>query len=314
MKALSGTLLALLLASGCSSSDTDSSAPPADGGTGSPEGAASTEAETSKLGGCILTTPIGDVPDDLYMESDVTATDAYPPFDKSLSVYGITLIARNEATDDFMRLVATAIKEVFPRDESLDLETQAEILRNLYRYNTTIPVPVGRDMEFVEENEAAWDQTTNHNTVCDIIMEGVNGQVMEVVEHILHFVSDVGLHYTFPDDWGISQTSTLAQAMDRAVELGYYDVGGYDDIDEPEVRHRVEIQEFAYWVISTAWNLQEAYGPQNEEEWTISDSADLEAKMPELYAMYERTVGRAMRAPSAATLAAIGPTRAEEGE
>ncbi len=31
------------------------------------------------------------------------------------------------------------------------------------------------------------------------------------------------------------------------------------------MRDRVLIQEFAYWAISTAWNLQEVYGPHEDE-------------------------------------------------
>ena len=145
-------------------------------------------------------------------------------------------------------------------------------------------------------------------------MEGVPGQVMEVVEHILHYISDVGLHFAFPAEWGISPDSELAQAMDRAVQAGYYDASSYDEIDEDGVRFRVAMQEFAYWVISTAWNLQADYGPVGEGEWTITDAADLQGKMPDLYAMVERTVGRTMVAPSLETLRSIGPTRAEEAQ
>ncbi len=67
------------------------------------------------------------------------------------------------------------------------------------------------------------------------------GQVMEVVEHILHFVSDVGLHYTFPNEWGISKKSKLWEAMQEAVEKGYYDISSYADIDEENVRDRVTL-------------------------------------------------------------------------
>ncbi len=279
-------------------------------------GPAATEAPTESgpthLGGCILLSPIGEVPADPYEENDVVATDEYPPFTKKLTVYGLTLVARDDASDEFMQKVATTIREIFPRDETLDLEKQEEILKNQYRYNAVIPVPVGRDMGFIEEDEAAWDLTTSQNSVCDIIMEGVEGQVMEVVEHILHYVSDVGLHYTFPDDWGISETSALAKAMQKSIDEGYYNVEQYGDVDRGEERRRVTMQEFAYWIISTAWNLQEPYGPQDNEEWTIRNQEDLKAKLPELYEAYERTVGRTMVAPSLETLRGIGPTRAEE--
>jgi hypothetical protein len=30
------------------------------------------------------------------------------------------------------------------------------------------------------------------------------GQVMEVVEHIVHYANDVGFHYTLPKEWGMS--------------------------------------------------------------------------------------------------------------
>lgn len=57
---------------------------------------------------------------DLYQESDVVATDEYGPFTKKLSVYGITLIARDDASDAFMKRVAKTIKEIFPQDERMD--------------------------------------------------------------------------------------------------------------------------------------------------------------------------------------------------
>jgi hypothetical protein len=36
--------------------------------------------------GAILKSPIGNVPDDLYMETDIISTDEYKPFTKKLTV------------------------------------------------------------------------------------------------------------------------------------------------------------------------------------------------------------------------------------
>ena len=50
--------------------------------------------------------------------------------------------------------------------------------------------------------------------MCDTIFEyGGNGQAMEVVEHILHHITMVGLHYAFNDDWGVSKKSTQFKEM-----------------------------------------------------------------------------------------------------
>lgn len=286
---------------------------PADDPAPAAEEAPDNDAAGRPLGGCILIAPMGAVPDDLYTRTDITASDTYPPFTKELTVYGLTLIGDASVSDPFMQLVADAVTESFPADEGLDLAAQQRVLRSMYEHKALIPFFVGQP-ERDEKFDRDFDPVRIQNSVCDIIMEVDDGQVMEVVEHILHYVSDVGLHFAFPAEWGISTDSELAEAMDRAVEAGYYDIGSYDDIDEDEVRFRVTIQEFAYWVISTAWNLQADYGPQGGDEWTIIDATDLQAKMPELYAMVERTVGRTMVAPSLETLRAIGPTRAEEAQ
>jgi hypothetical protein len=267
---------------------------------------AETATETTGLikthvGGCILAKPSAEVPEDLYQATDVVPTEKYKPFTKKLSVYGITLIGRDDISDGFMQKVAKAIKEIFPQNEAIDTDLQKEVLRNLYRYRTVIPLFRDEDFEFSPEDQEAWDLTTNQNSICDIIMEGVPGQVNEVIEHILHHVTDVGLHYTFTDEWGISKTSKIYFAMQEAIDKGHYNIAQYgEDIDEEE-RTRVLIQEYAYWVIFTAWDLYEPYGPA--AEWKgIKNPYDLMEKLPLSYELFEQTIPRVMAPPSRSTL------------
>lgn len=257
-----------------------------------------TEAVKTHLGGCILVKPAAEAPSDLYQESDIVPTDEYKPFTKKLSVYGITLIGRDDISDDFMRKVAKTIKEMFPQGG--DSELQKEVLRNMYRYRTAIPLFKGEDYEFSPSDEEAWDLTTSKNSICDIIMEGVPGQVNEVVEHILHHVTDVGLHYTFPDEWGISKTSKIYHAMQEAIDKKYYDVSQYGEEDDEE-RNRVLLQEYAYWIIYCSWDLRETYGPK-EAEWSIMNSSELKAKLPQSYQLFESTIPKVMVSPSRSML------------
>ena len=260
-----------------------------------------TESVKTHLGGCILISPAAEAPSALYQESDIVPTDEYKPFTKKLSVYGITLIGRDDISDEFMRKVAKTIKEMFTQGGDIDSELQKEVLRNMYRYRTVIPLFLGEDHEFAPSDEAAWDITTSQNSICDIIMEGVPGQVNEVVEHILHHVTDVGLHYTFPDEWGISKTSKIYHAMQEAIDKGHYNIEQYDEDVDDEERTRVLIQEYAYWVIFTAWDLYEPYGP--EAEWTgIKNPDDLKNKLPLSYEVFKETIPKVMVSPSRSTL------------
>ncbi len=263
--------------------------------------------EETHLGGCILLAPAEEAPRDPYARGDVVPTDEYPPFTKKLSVCGITLIGRDEISNGFMRQVARTIEEMFPQDAIVDAARQREVLTHLHRYRTTIPIFLGDDFGFAsEEEEAAWDRTVGRNSICDIIMEGVPGQVMEVIEHILHHVTDVGLHYTFPDEWGISRESELCRAMEEAIEAGYYEIEQYAELEhEPEIHDRVLLQEFAYWIITCAWNLQEPYGPEDSEWKVIKTAADLEARLPRSHELVRGTIPGVMAPPSRATLDAL---------
>jgi len=260
-----------------------------------------TESVKTHLGDCIRLSPAGEVPKNLYQIGDVVPTDEYKPFTKKLSVYGIVLIGRDDISDDFMRKVAKTIVEMFPQEgEGIDAELQKEVLINMYRYKPVIPFFLGHEHEFTPEDEAAFDLTRSQNSICDIIMEGVSGQVNEVVEHILHHVTDVGLHYTFPDAWGISETSKVYQAMLEAIDKEYYIIEQYGERDS-EVRNRVLIQEFAYWVIGSGWNFLGPYAP--DAEWKIIRTAsDLKEMLPLTYELFESTIPKIMVVPSKDTL------------
>ena len=300
-------LVAAILVAACGAPAAE--APPEADAPIAAEGGAGTPAEM--LGGCILTSPLGSAPADLRTRTALAPTSEFGPFDKALTAGGLMLVGNNAISDPFMELVATTVEEIFAADPDLDLGAQERVLRAQYEYRALIPFFAGQPDE---DDEGAFEAIRSNNSVCDIIMEGVPGQVMEVVEHILHYVTDIGLHYAFPAEWGIHPESEIARAMQRAVDGGYYDIGSYDDIEEDDVRFRVAVQEFAYWVISTGWDLQTAYGPQNEREWTLTTPDALRENMPELWAMYERTAARVMVAPSLETLRAIGPTRDNEPE
>ena len=250
---------------------------------------------------CVLSEPMGTIPDDLYHVGEIIESEHYPPFTKELNVYGITLIGRDDISDDFMLNIANTIIEMFPQSVDIDTSLQKDLLRNIHRYKTLIPLFYGEDWVLSPEEEELWNTTARDNSVCDIIMENIPGQVMEVVEHILHHVTDVGLHYTFPDKWGLSNSSTLYSVTEKAIDDDYYDIQQYSDIDDVGVRMRVILQEYAYWIIYTSWDLREKYGPQ-DSEWSIMNSVELLDKLPDSYQLYIDTVVKVMACPSDSTL------------
>ena len=246
---------------------------------------------------CMLTSPIGDVPNNIYTVGNIEPTDMYPPFTKKLGVCGITLIARNEISNDFMQNVGNTISEMFSITSETDIDIQRQVIESLYKYKTVIPLFYGEDWNISQLEENSWDETSSANSLCDIIMEDIPNQVMEVVEHILHHVTDVGLHYTMSDDWGLFSGSELYKVTNDAIISGDYDIAQYSDIGEEDIRNRVILQEYAYWIIYTAWNLRQKYGP-TESEWSIMSRNELVTKQSGSYNLFTRTIPKVLTCPS----------------
>ena len=250
---------------------------------------------------CIRQAPIETEQTELYDLKPVKLTNLFPPFTKKLQVCGITLVARDDVSNSFMENIGKTVKEIFIINDFTDTAKQQELLIQLFKYKTLIPLFYGEDWSLNFEEENQFDLLTKQNSMCDIIMEGVDNQTMEVVEHILHHISDIGLHYIYPEQWGLSEHSKLYTETQKAISKGYYDIGQYYEIKNQGVRNRVILQEYAYWIIYTSWDLRNTYGPE-KSEWSIFSREEFSFKLEESYSLFEETIPKVMTCPSYETL------------
>jgi len=251
---------------------------------------------------CILTTASSDIPTDIYEIQSLTASPHHGQFTKSMTVYGITLVAKDDVSDAFLQTVGQAIVEIFPSDAE-DPSTQQEIIQNLHRYNALIPVFAGGEAGI---DPQAIESIPGDHSICDIIMSDTDGgQVMEVVEHLLHMISNVGLHYSHLDQWGLSNQSALYLSMQEAISSGIYNTTDYQSIDEEHILQRILLQEYAYWIISSHWDLQTEYGPNDGFEWKATTPQQLQDDLPSAHTLIQSTIAKTMASPSAETLSIL---------
>jgi len=246
---------------------------------------------------CMISIPRDSIPTDLYSIGDIVLSDQFPPFNKSLDVYGIKLIARDNISNEFMINIAKTISEIFAINNNTDQLLQRQVIENMYRYKTIIPLFYGEDWAIASSEEQEWEQTNAANSMCDIIMEDIPNQVMEVVEHILHHITDIGLHFTLADNWGLDPNSELYRVTNLAISSGNYNISQYSDISELDVRNRVILQEYAYWIIYTSWDLRKKYGPA-ESEWSIMTREEFISKEPAAFELFQNTIPKILSCPS----------------
>ena len=264
------------------------------------------EADT-RLGGFLPITPFNNNAVNLNDRTVTISEFDVQGFPKQMTTLGTIFAIMPGVTDEFVNEVARSFHEMFPQDPGLNQEMQQKVLDNMLQYGSLIPVLNGRYESLSDDMQGSMEKLSSDYSVCDIIMyrDGTGRQTMEVVEHLLHYITSIGLHLTSPDDWGFNDpNSQVTKVMNQAVEAGLYDIDGYEDIldEDREAYQRVIVQEFAYWLISTYWDLQEPYGPMEEEEWNVDNKQQLLEKLPDGYRLVENTVDKFMKSPSLETL------------
>lgn len=268
------------------------------GATGSPS-------NQTHFGECMLREPTRTAPDQFQSLGIVETTD-YPPFTKAVSVDGLTFVANDAIPNAFIDVVAQSTREMLSQNGPSPTSMQRAVSRALYEYKAVLPVLSQEQIAVLfTGQDSDIEALRNQNSVCDVIIFQSEHQVIEVVEHVLHAISVIGLHHAFPNEWGISTDSALYQHMQVAIENGYFDPSSYEmDIADSDTYLRVTMQEFGYWAITTSWGLQQRYGP-GKGEWFIRTPEELAALLPELDAMIEKTIGQFMMPPSDNTLSEI---------
>lgn len=250
-------------------------------------------------GGAILKEPAREASEDIYSVSPIEKVEGYKNFDRQVVVYGLTLMIQKDIEDDFVHRITDAMVAMFPKLEGEAAKKQEQVLQSMYRYKAMLPVV--KNEADMEEDQIA---LMSAYSLCDIIMKTDNHQVNEVMEHLLHAITDVGLSYVYPDQWGFTDTAKVKGLMDQAVADKNYDIKGYGDYPDT-IKHRILVQEYAYWAISSYWNLQETYGV-GDSEWTLNNRQSLSQSQPDMVKMIEETVNPIMVVPSEDVLNKLG--------
>lgn len=126
---------------------------------------------------------------------------------------------------------------------------------------------------FTDAENNQFDTLRDNFSICDTIHYQEDGlsQTMEVVEHLLHFINMVGLHFLQFNEWGIGQESKLYDELKTSCSQGFFNYDGCESIgNNGDDTDRVLLQEYGYWLIATWMNLVEPYGPSDvENEWKL---------------------------------------------
>ena len=197
---------------------------------------------------------------------DIVSMNA-TPFDRYINFNGLTIFASPTNTNTFLINVTKTYRDMLGGDlgytsscvDTLKTKfTANKIAQRLWK--TESPANFVGDSGF---DSAGYEAQ-------DLIQEsGSSEQANEVIEHLLHTITVLGLSRVFPNKWDYTDTnSDLYLSMQQAIDGGFYNTSDHDHLEASDLAAYQLIiqQEFAYMAILTSWGLKAQVWPDSTGE------------------------------------------------
>ena len=146
--------------------------------------------------------------------------------------------------------------------------------------------------------------------------ESTKDQIGEVLEHLLHTVTNVILNLAYPNEWDFNKSSSaLSEAMQEAIDKGIYNINSYDELkNDKEIYRKILTQEYAYWLILAEWDYfiiadKKMEGMSGNEEFTIGTSSEISSQLPLGHKLYKDYIEKILCIPDSETMLTLFPNK-----
>ena len=228
-----------------------------------------------------------------WWDGNLIKNNDYAPYDKHLTSYGLIVAGLPDVTEDFMEKVGNIVNATLRRTSLTSDPDRDLFLGNIVYYQALQRV----ESTAIRLDDSPSDDNGNHE-FNSIIFEATQdssedektnaSQVNAIIKPLIYTIA-LMLEKTF-SAWSYEDPSSqLVLAMNEAINRGYYDpTGKFGDLSEtdPIAYKRAIAEDFAYWMILTAWDLKSSYAPANSPEWTIENLDEMESSTPLAYALF----------------------------
>lgn len=249
--------------------------------------------------------------DDLDPNYDATT------FPLALEAGGLHFFGRVGVTHDFLTNVTKAYEAMLVDGPSINSEMRTRYLAATAAQNCFQLVGLQGPENYPGTMNARPGGLYQHHSIDYIwqLNEGGGSQIGEVLEHLLHTVTAVGMKLAFHDAWDFSDTSSpLTLAMQEAVDKGIYEISSYADLlaHDPEGYHTVLATEYVYWLILAEWDYfviadKKEPGMSGNGEFTLGTSAEIAAELPVGHQFYQTHVAPVLSKPDAQLIQSLFP-------
>ena len=253
---------------------------------------------------------------------EVSENRQFDPFVKFIDVENLRLFSLQEVSNDFLIKVAKTYLLMLEDNSNIDLEMRSKFLdvsKNHFVFQRIgLEGPDYYERKF-KANFGSLPQSRAPNNgpyrdnATDYIWEynqGSESQLNEVVEHLLHTITNVVFAIQFKD-WNWQEPSSMIRlATKEAIDKGIFNISDYQEIlnrGDTEGFNRAISTEFAYWLIAAEWGYGDFFELPNSE-FRLNNQNQIAKTLPIGHKMYKCYVEKILSPPKLKDLISIFPS------
>jgi len=253
---------------------------------------------------------------------EVSENHQFDPFVKFIDVENLRLFSLQEVSNDFLIKVAKTYLLMLEDNSNIDLEMRSKFLdvsKNHFVFQRIgLEGPDYYERKFKADfgslpQSRAPNNGPYRDNATDYIWEynqGSESQLNEVVEHLLHTITNVVFAIQFKD-WNWQEPSSMIRlATKEAIDKGIFNISDYQEIlnrGDTEGFNRAISTEFAYWLIAAEWGYGDFFELPNSE-FRLNNQNQIAKTLPIGHKMYKCYVEKILSPPKLKDLISIFPS------
>jgi hypothetical protein len=282
-----------------------------------------------------------------YSAGSIVYSDDYAPFDRSLDVYGLKLLAwpavggSEAVSDTFLEKTAHTVTLLLDPDKAgIDLEAQNTMISGMQN-GSSYGGPTGQRIGYISSdnyspsivndsagrNYSGLEEVQDTIRFTDYVWElddtaadySIDGAVTETLEHLLHTISQYGFPEAYPNQLNnYTQEGPLWDAMQEAIVNGVFNDGQYKPMDDgSNDYHSLVMREYVYILTYAEWDYITEFvdGGTLAPEWSDNSRTPEQVAVnnPLGHALYTDYISKIISKPSESVLKEIFSSEAPSG-
>jgi len=217
-------------------------------------------------------------------------------FPKKINIFGINILASAKVEDSKIIHAAKVLAQYLDNDEDGIVDNKAVVEKLISVDATLIMFESEREAEnsnYKMPNHDHLQGLWNDETIPSFNKDKVNVRFDATLEEVLHLITHEGYAEVYPDIWGESKGSAIANAMNKA-RGGYfvspppqYPAGAWYSYDDETCDYGCMATEYTYWALTSILGGQSYPGrfEEIEHEWKLNTRQKVKTRDPDIYSI-----------------------------